>query len=223
MVSPVLNESRWSGEFLVSEANGQRSRDQVTLKQQSYSPPQVYSQGGTVLGVIGVSTAAPSYAADSGNTGNFTCSAVVEDAGAQQGAYTGVFVNATHYILSDPAGREVGGVTATGVAFAHGQLTFTITVGSTPAVAGDDFTITVGANASAGLYAPLGLNNTDGSQSAAAILFNTIDASAGNTKTTVISRAAEVNGSELTYPAGATANQIAAINAQLAAFGIIVR
>ena len=222
MVSPVLNESRWSGEFLVSEANNTRSREQVTLKQQTYVAPQVYSQGGTVLGKYDVSTGAPVYAATGGNTGNFTCSAVVESAGAKLGAYRIEFIAATKYNVYDPAGIFVGEGT-TGVAFSGGGLAFTITAGGTAAVAGDSATITVAANADAGKYGPLDLAAANGLQNAAAILFNTLDASGGDTKATVIIRAAEVNGSELVYPSGATANQIAAINAQLSAIGIQVR
>lgn len=221
MTSPVLTERRWPSGFLISEDNpGERSRDQVTLKQQSAG---VTLDGGTILGLIGPSTGAPVYAATGGNTGNFTCGTVAEAAGALVGAYRVEFIAATVFNVYDPNGLFIA-EGKTGVAFSAGGLGFTITAGGTPAVAGDSATITVAASADAGKYVPVNLTGTDGSQNAAAILFNSpFDVTAGDTKQTVISRAAEVNGSELTYPSGATANQIAALNAQLKTLGLIVR
>jgi hypothetical protein len=210
----AITERRHSGGFLVSEANGLRSRDQVTLKQQS--PAGTITEAGTVLGKYDVSTGAPVYGADAGNTGNFTCSAVVESAGAKLGAYKIEFIAATKFNVTDPNGDFVGKGT-TGVAFSGGGLAFTITAGGTAAVAGDSATITVAANADAGKYGPLDLTAANGLQNAEAILYNTGDYSAADSKVTVIARDAEVNGSELIYPAGATPTQISTINGQLLA------
>ncbi len=64
----------------------------------------------------------------------------------------------------------------------------------------------------------------DGSQLAAAISWANYTTGAGATMSiTVIDREAEVRGVDLTYPAGATAAQIAAANAQLLAIGVVVR
>jgi len=220
----AITETRHAGGFLVSESKpGLRSRDQVTLVQQAAitTPPVNQTQAGTVLGQITVGATA-AYAAAGGNTGNFTCGAVTVTAGAVEGAYTVVFASAAAFGVYLPGGVLLaeGHV---GTAFGQGGIGFTLTAGVTPAVAGDQATITLAAAANSGLYTPLSLTAADGSQNAAAILFNTIDATRGNTAVTVISRAAEVNGGELVYPAGATLTQIAAINAQLAAAGIIVR
>lgn len=221
MTSPVLTERRWSWGFVVSEEQpGLRSRDQVTLKQQAAN---TILDAGTVLGLIGPSTGAPVYAATGGNTGNFTCGAVVESAGAIVGAYKLEFIAATVFNVSDPNGLVIA-EGHTGVAFAAGGLGFTITAGGAAAVAGDSATITVAASADAGKYIPVVIAATDGSQNAAAILGNSpFDVTAADSKQTVLIRAAEVNGSELIYPAGATAPQIAALNAQLVKIGIIVR
>lgn len=63
----------------------------------------------------------------------------------------------------------------------------------------------------------------DGSQNAAAILFNNTDATLGDTPATVVTRIAEVADSRLVYMTGITApNKTAAISA-LAALNIIVR
>ncbi|HEY3847803.1 MAG TPA: head decoration protein, partial [Acetobacteraceae bacterium] len=203
----------WSGGFLVSEARNTRSRDQVLLKQQS--PAGTITLGGTVLGKYGPTTGAPVYAATGGNTGNFTCGAVVESAGATVGAYKIEFIAATVFNVTDPNGVFVG-EGKTGVAFLGEGIGFTLTAGGTAAVAGDSATVTVAASADAGKYGPLNLAGTDGTQIAAAILFNTLDASAGDTKVCVISREAEVNTSELQWPTGISAAQITAALAQLA-------
>lgn len=225
MVSPVKTERRWSGCFLVSEEQpGERSRDQVTLKQQAGG---TVLDAGTLLGLIGASTGAPVSAANAGNTGNGVMGAVTEGAGAIVGAYSLVIVaaaaNGGVFEVFDPNGAFVGqGKVA--VLFNKGGLSFTLADGAVDFVAGDGFTITVAANADAGKYTPVTLAATDGSQNAAAILFNSpFDVTQADTKQTVINRAAEVNGSELTYPAGATNNQIAALNTQLKALGVIVR
>lgn len=176
---------------------------------------------GTVLGLTGIGSSA-TYTANSGNTGNFTCGTVTVKQGALEGTYTGEFIAATVFNLYDPSGKLVG-EGATGTAFGAGELGFTITAGGTAAVAGDGFTIALAANANVGLYAPLNLVASDGTQNAAGILFNEIDCSQANRKCTVIDRVAEVNGSELIYPASATTAQVAAINAQLVALGVVVR
>jgi len=221
MTSPVLTERRWSGGYIVSEANGERSREQVTLKQQAGG---TILDAGTVLGQFGPSTGAPVAAANAGNTGNGVMGAVTEGAGAIVGVYNLVFeaaaANAGVFAVFDPNGAFVGqGKVA--VLFNKGGLSFTLADGSADFVAGDGFTITVAANADAGKYTPVNSAATDGSQNAKAILFNSpFDVTAADTKQTVSARACEVNGNELVWPAGATANQIAAWTAQLAAAGI---
>lgn len=221
----VITERRHSGGYLVSEEGpGQRSRDQVTLKQQS--PDGAITEAGTVLGKYGPSTGNPVWTANPGNTGNGAMGTITESAGAIVGDYkleiTAAAANAGTFDLYDPNGDHVG-QGKVGVAFAGGGLGFTLADGGTDFVVGDGGKITVAANADAGKYDALDVTAADGTQNAAAILYNTGDYSAADTKVTVHSRACEVNGSELIYPSGATANQIAAIDAQLAALGIIVR
>ena len=62
----------------------------------------------------------------------------------------------------------------------------------------------------------------DGSEAHAAVLFEPLTV-AGDIVATIIARDAEVNADDLTYEAGATAGEITAANAALAALGIIVR
>lgn len=85
------------------------------------------------------------YAADAGNTGNFTCGAVTITNPAQIGNYRIVFTAATAFNLYAPDGDLItAGTTGTAVnGEAGGGLSFTITAGGTAAVAGDSATIAV--------------------------------------------------------------------------------
>ena len=184
-------------------------------------PPAVILPAGLVLGATTVGTSGV-YLANGGNTGNFTCGSVTVGQGAVTGVYNVEFLAPTIFNVTYPNGQLVA-EGHTGVAFSAGGLGFTITAGGTPAAAGDGATITVAANTNAGLYAPLSLTAADGTQTPAAILANEVNASAGNVKATVISRVCQVTGAELVYPASATATQIATIQSQLTALGIIIR
>ena len=227
MTQLVITENRHSFGFVVSEDQpGRRSRDEVTLAQQTYSDPPLASQAGTVLGKIttGAQTVAAAVAF-AGNTGNGALGSLTGDAAAMAGDWKVVIdenaTNAGAFEVFKPDGT-LDGTGNVAVAY-NGGINFTLADGATDFVAGDGFTINVSYAAGSGKYVPLDLSATDGSQNAVAILGNTIDASSGDTKVTVIVRAAEVNGGELIYPSGASANDIAAINAQLTALGIIVR
>lgn len=126
--------------------------------------------------------------------------------------------------MIDPSGKLIG-EGANSAAFA-GQIGFTMTAGTTPFAAGDKFTVAVTETdpADAGEYLPLNLSATDGTENAAGISWDNYTPPSGGTMSgTAIVRNAEVKGVNLTYPSGANSTQIAAINAQLAALGIIVR
>ena len=88
-------------------------------------------------------------------------------------------------------------------------------------------TVTMSANALSGgvvIADQITFTATDGSENAAGISWGNYTTAAGQTmQGTAIVREAEVRGVDLTYPAGASAGQIAAANAQLAALGIVVR
>lgn len=215
----TFTENPHAGGFLVSEANDKSfSRENVIIA----SGANLIS--GSVLGLIGPSTGAPTYngTVSPANTGNFTCGTITEAAGAIVGVYRGEFIAPTVFTLYDPNGLFLGEGN-TGVAFSGGGLGFTITAGGTAAVAGDNFTITVAANANQGQYALMDPAAKDGSQVAVAVLF--ADALAGSTtvKATIIARNAEVNSAELVWKSGITAPQQAAALAQLKAVGILAR
>lgn len=215
----TLNEALHAGSFIVSEANGRRSRQQVTI-----------AAAVTTGMILGVGTkgdgtfAAAAGVAGSGNTGNGTMGTPTAGTGAQAGTYTVEYTAAGRFNVLDPSGRIIGqGVN--GTAFA-GQIGFTMTAGGTAFAAGDTFTVAVTETdpSDAGEYEPLNLSATDGTQNAAGISWdNYTPPSGGTMQGTIIAREAEVRQSTLTYPSGASNTQIAAINAQLAALGIIVR
>jgi hypothetical protein len=174
---------------------------------------------GLIVGKV-AAAAAGAASANAGNTGNGTVGAVSDLAGIQVGTYAIEFIAATKFNVYDPGGRLVGEGT-TGVAFAT-QLGFTITAGGTAFVAGDGFTIAVGAGS--GKVVPLSLTATDGSAVPIGVVVRqqTVSASA-DAPVVVVERLAVLLADGLIYPSGATTNQKNAINAQLAALGLIVR
>jgi hypothetical protein len=81
----------------------------------------------------------------------------------------------------------------------------------------------LGAITASGVFAPLNTGASDGSQTAAGILFGTRDTTSANKQAVVVLRNAEINASELIWPAGATGPQIATATGQLKALGVILR
>jgi hypothetical protein len=208
----VLSEALHDGGFIASEANGHRSRDSVMLT----GGAKVLA--GSVLARKTVGNTASSIAV-SGNTGNGSIGAITVADGSKQGGYMLTVIepaaNAGAFMVEDPDGVNIGHGTV-GVAFNAGGLSFTLGDGAVDFAAGDQFRI-----AAAGLvkYGPLNLAATDMTASAAAVLFATTDVTAGDKKALAMVRECEVNASELVWPAGATANQIAAGITQLATPG----
>jgi hypothetical protein len=215
-MTTVITEGRRTAEFLISEAHGERSREQSTL----LSGQSV--KAGHVLGAV--SKGAASAAAFAGNTGNGTIGAITVGAGAKVGAYKLVLIepaaNAGVFELEDPDGKIVKTGVVAG-AFSSGGLGFTLADGATDFVAGDGFTITVAAGS--GKYKEWNPANTDGSEVAVTIAYANVDASLADKRFVRIARHAEVNGKVLEYFSGVTDNDKAAAKIQLAAVGIIVR
>jgi len=216
-MSPVLSEGRYRGEFLYSEACGTRSLETVTIDTGDLA-------AGTVLGKI--TKGAATGAAVAGNTGDGTITAApAVGAGAKAGVYRAVCIepatNAGKFIVEDPDGITVG-VATVAVAFTGGGLTFTIADGTEADFAsGDSFTITVAAGS--GKYVAYNQDGVDGSEIAAGILMDNVNATSADVEAEIVARDAEVNGNEITWPADIAAGEKTAAIAQLAAIGIIVR
>jgi hypothetical protein len=211
-----ITEGRYRGEFIYSEACGTRSLETVTIDTGKLA-------AGTVLGRItkGAATGA-AVAGNTGGSGAITASPAV-GAGAKAGVYHAVCIepatNAGKFLVTDPDGITLG-VATVAVEFVGGGLTFTI-ADATDFVSGDAFTVTVAAGS--GKYVAFNQDAVDGSEIAAAILYDNVDATAGDVKGVVYVRDCEVNGGEITWPADIEDAEKAVAVAQLATLGIIVR
>lgn len=84
-------------------------------------------------------------AAVGGNTGNGTIGTVSATQAAQSGVYSVTMTGATAFQVVAPDGTQLK-AGATGAAYTADGVTFTITVGATPMIAGDKFTVTVTKN-----------------------------------------------------------------------------
>lgn len=216
MALTLVTEPNWAAEFLLSEAPGTRSREPITV----LSGENL--KAGHVVGKVAVGTA--SSAADGGNTGDGAMGAVTVGAGAQVGDYiltiTKAATNAGDFQVVDPEG-DVVGIGTVGTAFSGDGLSFTLADGAADFAVGDKITITVAAGS--GKYVEWDPTNTDGSEVAAGILFDAVDASAADESGVLIARDAEVSAARLTYFTGATSGNKTTAAEQLADIGIIVR
>lgn len=214
-VTPI-SERRHDGGYIVWDPqDGMVTRDPIVV----LSGAGVV-EAGTVLAKV--SHALTGVAAALGtNVGNGTFGAIAVGDPANAGVYVVQMADATHYIVEDPNGHEIGhGVTA--VAFNAGGLSFTWTAGGTPMVAGDSYTITVAAGS--GKYVPYDPTGVDGREltTGLAILFGTRDATSADKKAVGHVRGPmRVNASELVWGAGVTTTpQKTAALAGLQAAGI---
>ena len=212
----LINEDFHDSGFLVSEANHRRSREQVTI----VSGQNL--KAGAVLGQVALAGATAQ--AGAGNTGDGVMGAITVSAGAKLGVYKLTIIepatNAGTFEVEDPDGVQIG-TGAVAAAFSAGGLAFTLADGATDFAAGDTFDITVAAGS--GEWRELNLSGTDGSQRAAGILLNDVDATAAAQQGAIIIRDAEVNASELVYPSGISGPQTTQANAELSELGIILR
>lgn len=208
--------------YLVSEANGFRSRGVGTIASGSGK-----LKAGTVLGkrTKGTLTAVGASGAPAPAGATITASPAVTAGVTKAGVHifrcetAGVTGTWQH---EDPDGIYVGTAT-TGTAYTGQGMTLTITDSGTDPAIGEVLKVTVSEAAATNKYAPINFSATDGSETAAAILFEECDATSADVRRTFTQRDSEVTSGELTWPTGATDNQKAAALAQLAALGIIAR
>lgn len=221
----TLTEGKHAGSFLVQEMAGFYSRDALTVAlSQSLAAGQVCGKRAIPAAVVS------SAAADAANTvggGAITIDATNPvSAAVKNGRYRATCIepasNGGTFEVSDPDGVSIGKVAVTGTF--NNQIKFVI-ADATDFVAGDAFNIDVivedGADTEA---AALDVAAVDGLQNAACICFAPI-VTDGTTKQkqTFVTRQAEVRASDLTWPAGITANQKAVAIEQLREKGIILR
>lgn len=220
----TLTETLHAGGFVVSEANGFRSREQA------YAALSQILKAGQVLGardvLVGVTSSASADAANTSGSGAITLDVTTPVlAGAKNGTYRAVCIepgtNAGVFEVFDPGGHPIGKVTV-GATFAN-EIKFVI-ADATDFVPGDAFSIVVGIEPADKEYAAFDPTATDGLQHAAAICFADVT-TGGSTKLpmTIYARDMEARLADLTLPGGITAVQQASMLAELAAVGIIAR
>lgn len=215
-----LQEWWHNGGFMVSEAPGHQSRDQILL-----TGGQLVLAG-TVLGQISTSNSSPAATAAAGatNVGNGTLTIGTQpQAGfTPAGVFTVTLTAPTVFSVTGP--NNFNNVDQpVGTAFDADGMVFTVAAGSKAFAAGDSFSITVTSPGTTGQWRPLNPTASDGSQVAAGVLFATKDVTAGPKPALGVVRMAEVNGSELIWPAGITPTQQAAAVSQLAQAHLLVR
>lgn len=218
----TFTEGRHAAEFVLSEANHNRSRDNIVVAASQTIVP------GQILVATGVAASmTSSAAADAGNTGNGALTLDVSNpvaAGAQDGVYRAVCIavatNSGTFEVFDPRGAAVGKVVV-GATF-NNQIKFVIADGATDFVAGDAFSITVGVEDADLQYVALTAAGP-GAAKVALPLYGATTGVGATQAVSAITRSAEVNGKTLTWPAGITAAVQAATISALARAGIVVR
>jgi hypothetical protein len=188
----VKTEGQHAGEFLISEANGKRSRDAIIIN----AGAGVLSAG-TLVAQITAANAASATAGS--NTGNGAIGAIGVDNAAITGDYIVTITEAAAdggaFSVVDPNGVTVGSGTV-GVEFAGGGLTFTIADGTTDFAVNDSWTIAV--NAGIGEWVAYDNDGTnDGRRACGGVLFAGVDATHADARAVGIVRDAEVRGSDL--------------------------
>lgn len=208
----IKTEGVHAGEFLLSEANGSRSRENIVI---AAGAGQLAA--GTLLAKITTSNALTATAA-SGNTGNGTVGASSVTSDAVSGTYTLTITeeaeNGGVFEVAGPSGVHIG-TGEVGKAFSAAGISFTLADGTTDFAEGDSFTLSVVANL--GEHVPYDDDGTDdGRRTASAILYAPVDATSNDVLAVGIVRDAEVTERLLT---GLDANGAA----DLASVGIVIR
>lgn len=211
---PPITENWHAFGFIVWEpSNGIVTRDSIVLAQ-GFG----VELAGLVLGATLAAGAAVATALGT-NTGNGAFGAIAVGGAAAVGTYTVEFDDATHFVVSNPAGAEVGHGVA-GAAFNAGGLGFTIAAGGVAFAPGDSFQIAVTGTRN---YAPYDPTATNGLQNAVAILGSgrRDTTSAAQKAVALVRGPCRVNAGELVWGANVTTNnQQAAALAALSALGI---
>ena len=224
---PTLTETLHAGGYIVSEANGALSREEVVIAaSQTLVPGRVLgkvAKGGPGGGAVTVGAAVAGT-----NVGNGVFGVATADAGAPAGDYKVVIIepatNAGSFAVFKPDG-SLDGTGVVAVAY-NGTINFTLADGATDFAAGDRWTVPVSYAdaATAGQYKAFNQDGTDGSQVAAGIAFADVVTGVGETKrATVNVRQCEVRGSDLTWPGDIDPGEKALAIEQLLALGIVVR
>lgn len=208
----IKTEGIHAGEFLLSEANGTRSREEVVIHAGSG-----ILAAGTLIAKITAANALTA-TANPGNTGNGTVGSITVTSGATSGNYSLEIVEAAAngglFEVHGPGGNLLGEGTV-GEPFSAAGIAFTLGDGSADFVVGDGFSLAMLGNL--GEYTAYdAAGPDDGRRTASGILFAPVDALTRDVRAVGVMRDAEVIERLLT---GLDANG----RADLLANGIIVR
>jgi len=208
----TLTEGTHAGEYIVSESNGTRSREAGFLASGNDL------SACTVLGQVTTASAATA----GSNTGDGTSSAPTVGTEAINGTYvltcTAEDTDAGTFSVVTPLGTALADLTV-GVAYVSSHINLTISDGAEDFDIGDTFTVDVIFSE----YGEFNAGASDGTEVAAAILFDAVDASSAEQKCVVTKRDSEVRASDLIWKTGTTEAQKQVAIASLAAIGIILR
>lgn len=219
----TFTEARHAGEFILTEAEGRRSRDNVLIAISQTIVP------GAILGAAPVVASETSSVIVGTNTGNgvLTLANPATSQQAVDGDYlltcTAAAANAGTFSVQTPDGREIGPMTVA-VAF-NKEIKFTLADGATDFVVGDSFKIRVGIESTGDYqFGALDPTATNGMQNAAAIaIYGAVTDASTTVQIAALTNDSEVIGPALTWPAGITAAQKAEAILQLRKAGIKVR
>lgn len=188
----IKTEGIHAGEFLLSEANGSRSRANIVVAAGSG-----IVSAGTLMALITAANAITA-TANAGNTGDGTVGSTSATSDAVSGTYALTIESADDGVfkLASPSGAVVGHGEV-GQAFSEAGINFTLSAGATGFADGDGFELSVLANL--GEYMPYDADGAnDGRRDAAGILFGSVDATDTDAMAVAIVRDAEVIESVLT-------------------------
>lgn len=219
----TLTESIHPDEHLVSEANGERSREAIIVG----SGADLVS--GTVLGVTETSaaTVTPGTPVSGSNqtVGNGAVGTWTADAGAPAGIWQLVITNEAANGGAFKVVRPDGTIDGYGVVASayNGLINGTLADGANDWKEDDVIPIVVSYSTPALKYKQFDPSAVNGLQYAAAVLRNHAKAASADVSSVARVRDCELNADIVTWPVGITAANKAAAISQLKALGIILR
>ena len=224
----TLTENPHTGEFIVSEAPGCRSRDAITLTGDGTTTVKA----GEVLGAVETGTptltVGTPFSGTGATVGDGTISAATADAGAMAGTWQleCTVTGATGKFKVIKPDGTIDGILTIGTAY-NGTRSINITVadGANDWLVGDIIPIEVEYQDGESIlkYEAYDQDGTDGSEVAAGILYAAKIGTVSGVDAVAVVRDAEVNANLLTWPSDITADEKAVAIAQLAAAGITLR
>ena len=226
----LFTEAPAPGGFIVSEREGYYSRDTIGVL---LAPGQAIVPGQVLAALVNVALATATAVQVTGNAGDgaLTLDAVAPiRSDVADGVYQVEFITGgatAEFNLLDPRGVIVGNG-AVGTPFV-GPLKFVVADDAAKHyAAGDRIMVTVAVPPAAYQHVPLNLGAVDGTQRPAGFAVYgaacATDAVAPKVvRIAGLMREAEVRSGDITWPAGATAGQIAEAAVQLRARGLIIR